>query len=181
MAIDEFMPSAVYRISDCPLDVGERDDANGTSLIVEDGCAADAGERRLLEQVRDVVLPADQQAGVTVGEIVDEPCATRPPFELIDSEHADGSAVRERPVNTSGELTSYLFQGEHPASGQATARGSIYPGDVHLPSPDDVQVQIHHLRLNRDGALVEDEVPTLAIRLPAGIDDLVVQAQGGAP
>jgi hypothetical protein len=111
--------------------------------------------------------------------MIDNPQATCTVYAM--SRATDGSAVRERPVNTSGELTSYLFQGEHPASGQATARGSIYPGDVHLPSPDDVQVQIHHLRLNRDGALVEDEVPTLAIRLPAGIDDLVVQAQGGAP
>ena len=93
----------------------------------------------------------------------------------------NGSAIRQRPVNASGELTSYLFQGEHPASGQSVARGSIYPGDVHLPSPDDVQVQIHHLRLEQGGTLVEDDVPTLAIRLPAGIDDLVVQPQGGTP
>jgi hypothetical protein len=94
----------------------------------------------------------------------------------------DRGATRKRPVNAAGDLSSYLFQGEHPQSGRSTPKGSIYPGDMHLPPADGIQVQIHHLRLERDGSLVEDDVPTIAIQLPASMpDDVVVQPQGGRP
>lgn len=86
----------------------------------------------------------------------------------------DAQATRKRPVNAAGELTSYIFQGEG-----RSARGNIYPGDRNLPCPDTVQVQIHHLRLEHDDRLVEDNVPTLAIFLPPMADAVVVQPQGG--
>jgi hypothetical protein len=83
-------------------------------------------------------------------------------------------ASRMRPVNAANELTSYIFQGE----GRA-ARGSIYPGDRNLPAPDPVHIQIHHLRLERDGEVIQDDVPTLAIFVPPMPDSVVVQDQGG--
>lgn len=90
---------------------------------------------------------------------------------------ADEHLMRARPVDETDELTSYLFQGAHPVA--AATRGSIYPGDRNLPSPDPIQVQIHHLRLERGGELVEDDVPTLAIFGPPMQDDIIVQPQGG--
>jgi len=67
------------------LDVRERDDANRPSLAVDDGCAADRGERRLLEEVGDVVLFADQQRRVSIGQLGDESRAARSPLELADA------------------------------------------------------------------------------------------------
>lgn len=90
----------------------------------------------------------------------------------------DAHASRKRVVNGLNELTSYLFQGEHPQSGRAEPKGSIYPGDRNLPSDDTFQVQIHHLRLERADSVVEDDVPTIAIHGPL-MDDVVSQAQGG--
>lgn len=93
------------------------------------------------------------------------------------SRGADAHLTRDRPVDDTDALTTYLFQGAHPVA-RAT-RGSIYPGDSNLPSPDTIQVQIHHLRLERNGELVEDDVPTLAVSVPPMPDDLIVQPQGG--
>ena len=69
----------------------------------------------MLEQVRDVVLLADQQRGVSVGELVDGRVATRSPLELIDAQDADGSAVRdgdrEGGVPVACEVLLCLFEG----------------------------------------------------------------------
>lgn len=108
----------------------------------------------------------------------DHPAATCTVYVM--SRGVDPNAVRERPINEAGEITTYLFQGEHPNRGGRIPRGSIYPGDVHLPSADDLQVQIHYLRLSRNGAIVAENVPTLAVILPAAMpDDVIVQPQGG--
>ncbi|MEX2110719.1 MAG: Z1 domain-containing protein [Gemmatimonadaceae bacterium] len=89
----------------------------------------------------------------------------------------DQTLTRDRPVDGADALTSYLFQGAHPAG--RGSRTTIYPGDRNLPSRDPIQVQIHHLRLERNGQVVEDDVPTLAILVPPMPDDLVIQSQGG--
>lgn len=72
---------------------------------------------------------------------------------------------RERGVNASGEVTN-LFQGQAPVHPRAR-RGEVYPGDTAIRDNDKVSVQIHTLALVRDGVVVCENVPILAVWVPA--------------
>ena len=72
---------------------------------------------------------------------------------------------RERGVDASGEVTN-LFQGQAPVNPRAR-RGEIYPGDHAIRQDGQVSVQVHALTLTRDGSRVRENVPVLAVWVPA--------------
>ena len=72
---------------------------------------------------------------------------------------------RERGVDANGEVTN-LFQGQAPVNPPAR-RGEVYPGDSAIREDGQVSVQIHVLALTRDGIRVRENVPVLAVWVPA--------------
>ncbi len=86
----------------------------------------------------------------------DEPCT------VYNMSPATG---RERGIDGSGEVTN-LFQGQAPVSPPAR-RGEVYPGDRAIRTSGQVTVQIHTLSLKRDGVVVRENVPVLAVWVPA--------------
>jgi hypothetical protein len=88
------------------------------------------------------------------------------PDEACTVYRMSGGARRERGVDDSGEVTN-LYQGEVPVYPRER-RGEIYPGDRAIRDPsDNVSIQIHTLDLTRDGAVVAENVPVLAVWVPA--------------
>lgn len=134
----------------------------------------------VLSRVR--TTPPDESAQYTALLIqLQQLCETRPDATCtiyVMARGQNATAVRTRTIDANGELTSQLFQGEDPPEGRRAPRGSTYPGDRNLPSPDTVQVQVHYLRLERDNAVVADDVPVLAVRIvPRLPDDILTQPQ----
>lgn len=72
---------------------------------------------------------------------------------------------RERGVDGGGEVTN-LFQGQAPVH-PIERRGEVYPGDRAIRGDGEVSVQIHTLDLTRGGAVVQRDVPVLAVWVPA--------------
>jgi hypothetical protein len=72
---------------------------------------------------------------------------------------------RARGVDQSGEVTN-LFQGEFPVFPRER-RGEVYPGDRAICDHDNVTIQIHTLDLTRGGAIVSENVPVVAVWVPA--------------
>ena len=72
---------------------------------------------------------------------------------------------RRRGIDENGEVTN-LFQGEAPVHPRER-RGQVYPGDRAIRDPDNVTIQIHSLNLTRDDQLVAENVPVLAVWVPA--------------
>ena len=72
---------------------------------------------------------------------------------------------RERGVDASGKVTN-LFQGQAPVNPPAR-RGEVYPGDLAIREDGQVSVQIHLLDLTRDEEVVSENVPVLAVWVPA--------------
>ena len=72
---------------------------------------------------------------------------------------------RERGVDASGEVTN-LFQGQAPVD-PPEQRGDVYPGDRAIREDDQVSVQIHTLSLTRDRIVIDENVPVLAVWVPA--------------
>jgi hypothetical protein len=72
---------------------------------------------------------------------------------------------RERGVDNSGEVTN-LFQGEFPVFPRER-RGDIYPGDRNIRDDDRVTIQIHTLNLTRGDVVVSENVPVVAVWVPA--------------
>lgn len=71
----------------------------------------------------------------------------------------NNGAIRERPLTTSGQLATYLFQG--PAAG-------TYPGDRNIHEQDAVSIQVHYLNLT-DPSTNQTRmanVPVLAVWVP---------------
>jgi hypothetical protein len=71
---------------------------------------------------------------------------------------------RERSVDDSGEVSN-LYQGAAPVF-PIERRGTVYPGDRELHDANDVTVQIHMLNLTRDGNVVAQRVPVIAVWVP---------------
>lgn len=86
----------------------------------------------------------------------DEPCAVY---------RMSPRTGRERGVDGSGEVTN-LFQGQAPVNPPAR-RGEVYPGDRAVREEGHVTVQIHTLDLTRDGSVVRENVPVLAVWVPS--------------
>jgi hypothetical protein len=72
---------------------------------------------------------------------------------------------RQRGVDDDGEVTN-LMQGEFPVF-PLDQRGQIYPGDRALRDDDNVSVQIHTLDLTRNNNVVAENVPVVAVWVPA--------------
>ena len=72
---------------------------------------------------------------------------------------------RGRGIDENGEVTN-LFQGEAPVYPRER-RGEVYPGDRAIRDDDHVTVQIHVLKLTRDNQEVAQNVPVLAVWVPA--------------
>ena len=72
---------------------------------------------------------------------------------------------RSRGIDEKGAITN-LFQGEAPVHPRER-RGEIYPGDRAILDDDNVTVQIHTPNLTSDGQEVAQNVPILAVWVPA--------------
>jgi len=75
------------------------------------------------------------------------------------------AASRQRGVDESGEVTN-LFQGEAPVHPRER-RGEVYPGDRAVHDDDIVTIQIHVLELTRNNAVISQNVPIVAVWVPA--------------
>ena len=72
---------------------------------------------------------------------------------------------RERGISGSGEVTN-LFQGQAPVSPRER-RGEVYPGDQAIRENGVVSIQIHMLALTSGKEIVRENVPVLAVWVPA--------------
>ena len=72
---------------------------------------------------------------------------------------------RSRGIDENGAITN-LFQGEAPVHPRER-RGEVYPGDRAILDDGNVTVQIHTPNLTRDGLEVAQNVPILAVWVPA--------------
>ena len=72
---------------------------------------------------------------------------------------------RHRRIDSSGEIRN-LYQGEAPVHPRER-RGEVYPGDRAIRDDDTVTFQIHIVDLMRDNQLVKENVPVIAVWIPA--------------
>lgn len=72
---------------------------------------------------------------------------------------------RTRGIDENGEVTN-IFQGAAPVYPRER-RGEVYPGDLEMRDENTVGVQIHRLALTREDAVVMDDVPVIAVWVPA--------------
>ena len=72
---------------------------------------------------------------------------------------------RRRGIDENGEIPN-LFQGEAPVYPR-DQRGEVYHGDRAIHDDDNVTIQIHALDLTRDDRVVAQNVPVLAVWVPA--------------
>lgn len=81
--------------------------------------------------------------------------------------HMSQGRERERGVSDAGTI-SQLFQGAYPV--EEDVRGSIYPGDRAICSPDQISLQIHYVFPIGEGAMYASGlVPVPAVRIPEGL------------
>lgn len=72
---------------------------------------------------------------------------------------------RRRGIDSNGEVIN-LFQGQAPVNPPAR-RGEVYPGDRAIREDGLVTVQIHKIDLTQNGEVVSENVPVLAVWIPA--------------
>jgi hypothetical protein len=87
------------------------------------------------------------------------------PNEVCTVYRMSGGRRRQRGIDGDGEVAN-LFQGEAPVQPRAL-RGTVYPGDRNIRDNDNVSVQIHTLDLTRDDVVVVENVPAVAVWVPA--------------
>jgi hypothetical protein len=87
------------------------------------------------------------------------------PGEVCAVYQMSPAARRRRGVDENGEVTN-LYQGEAPVYPRER-RGEIYPGDRAIREPDVVTIQVHTLDLTRDNAVIMEDVPVVAVWVPA--------------
>jgi hypothetical protein len=87
------------------------------------------------------------------------------PDEVCTVYRMSGGRRRQRGIDENGEVAN-LFQGEAPVQPRAL-RGTVYPGDRNIRDNDNVSVQIHTLDLTRDDVVVVENVPAVAVWVPA--------------
>jgi hypothetical protein len=87
------------------------------------------------------------------------------PDEVCAIYRMSGGRRRQRGVDEDGEVTN-LFQGEAPVNPREL-RGTVYPGDRAIRDDENVTIQIHTLNLTREDAAVAENVPVLAVWVPA--------------
>lgn len=79
-----------------------------------------------------------------------------------------GGRRRRRSVDETGEVTN-LYQGANPVYPK-DQRGRIYPGDQAIKTHDVVTIQIHTLDLMRNDDLIAENVPVIAVWVPARLE-----------
>jgi hypothetical protein len=72
---------------------------------------------------------------------------------------------RQRRVDENGGVPT-LYQGEAPVY-PLEQRGQVYPGDRAIRDDNNATVQIHTLDLTRNGSVVAENVPVVAVWVPA--------------
>ena len=77
-----------------------------------------------------------------------------------------GGRGRERGIDEDGEMSTNLYQGAAPVYPKEL-RGTVYPGDHSIRNQDNVTIQIHTLNLTRNDAVVVENVPVIAVWVPA--------------
>jgi hypothetical protein len=87
------------------------------------------------------------------------------PDEVCTVYRMSGGRRRRRGIDGDGEVTN-LFQGEAPVQPRPL-RGTVYPGDRNIRDDANVSVQIHTLDLTRDDVVVVENVPAIAVWVPA--------------
>jgi hypothetical protein len=87
------------------------------------------------------------------------------PDEVCTVYRMSGGRRRQRGVDADGEVLN-LYQGEAPVQPREL-RGSVYPGDRRIRNEDNVSIQIHTLDLTREGAVLAENVPVVAVWVPA--------------
>jgi hypothetical protein len=87
------------------------------------------------------------------------------PNEVCSIYRMSGGRRRERGVDEDGDVLN-LYQGEAPVQPR-DQRGTVYPGDRRIRDHDNISVQIHSLNLTREGVVVAENVPVLAVWVPA--------------
>lgn len=87
------------------------------------------------------------------------------PQEVCTVYRMSPTIKRHRSIDEDGEISN-LFQGEAPVH-PLERRGEIYPGDRAIRHGDQVTIQIHTLTLTRDGTEVAEDVPVVAVWVPA--------------
>jgi len=87
------------------------------------------------------------------------------PDEVCAVYRMSPAARRRRGVDENGEVMQ-LFQGEAPVQPR-NRRGEVYPGDRAIRQDDTVTIQIHALNLTRDENIILEDVPVVAIWIPA--------------
>ncbi len=75
------------------------------------------------------------------------------------------AARRRRGVDENGEVTN-LFQGEAPVY-PIERRGEVYPGDRSIRVDGTVTIQIHQLDLIQENNVIKEDVPVIAVWVPA--------------
>ena len=87
------------------------------------------------------------------------------PDEVCTIYRMSPATGRHRGISRDGEV-SELYQGEDPVQPRER-RGEVYPGDRRMCDDGNVTVQIHTLTLTRAGQEVAQDVPVLAVWVPA--------------
>ena len=87
------------------------------------------------------------------------------PDEVCTVYRMSGGRRRQRGIDGDGEVTN-LFQGEAPVHPRAVTRHCI-SGRSDIRDDDNVSVQIHTLDLTRDDVVVVENVPAIAVWVPA--------------
>ena len=88
------------------------------------------------------------------------------PDELCTVYRMSPRLRRRRGIDENGEVTN-LFQGEAPVDRER--RGEVYPGDRAIRDDDTITVQVHTLDLTSKNAVVMENVPVIAIWIPASL------------
>ena len=87
------------------------------------------------------------------------------PDELCTVYRMSSGLRRQRGIDENGEVTN-LFQGEAPVNPRER-RGEVYPGDRAILDDDTITIQVHTLDLTRKNDVVMENVPVIAIWIPA--------------
>ena len=87
------------------------------------------------------------------------------PDELCTVYRMSSGLNRQRGIDENGEVTN-LFQGEAPVNPRER-RGEVYPGDRAIRDDDTITIQVHTLDLTSKNDVVMEDVPVIAIWIPA--------------
>lgn len=135
--------------------------------------------RRVLDDLltRFQAVAADDSQRFTGVRLVIEDHLDRHPDATCNVYSMSQGRARERSIDKGGDIKN-LFQGSSPVR-RRPDQDEVYPGDRKIGAGDEVSVQIHNLRVKDSaGAVIDEEVPTLAVWLPVSMaQDVVIQDQ----